>query len=64
VVFSHEEPPQELLRFTSPNRFKWDPEEFASFLRAREAWRDTHVEPLPILPSRERVAMDRLDIPA
>ena len=57
-----EAPPEELLRFV-PAAGRWRPEDFAAFLRARIAWRDTHVQPLPGLPARERVAMARMDIP-
>src|SRR4051794_36681121 len=76
VDFSHEEPPQELLRFSpsqpapiglhgrpEPWRPIWEPEDFASFLRARAAWRDTHTKPLPGLPPLERHALARLDLP-
>ena len=63
--FSHAEPPRELVRFgpraSSPT---WTAEGFATWLRARAAWRDTHADPLPGLPARERVALHHLDLPA
>ncbi len=71
-----EEPPKDLLRFVpsqpspigphgrpEPWRVTWEPEEFAAFLRARAAWRDTHDQPLPGLPARERHAMDCIGVP-
>lgn len=74
--FSHEAPPPEILRFKpaapspigphgrpEPWQVEWRPEEFAAFLRARVAWRDTHALPLPSLPARERAAMQQLGIP-
>lgn len=74
--FSHEEPPRELLRFVPSERppvapdgrpmswaVEWTAEEFAAFLRARAAWRDSHSRPLPGLPARERVATSQLGIP-
>jgi hypothetical protein len=74
VDFSHTEPPAELLRFRpsqpapigpygrrEPWRVEWDADEFAAWLRARAAWRDTHEDPLPGLPGRERLALARLD---
>lgn len=74
--FSHEEPPRELLRFvpsqpppTTPEgrpmpwAVEWTADEFAAFLRARAAWRDTHSRPLPSLPARERVATSQLAVP-
>lgn len=42
----------------------WPANEFAAWLRARAAWRDTHAEPLPSLWAKERCAMQRLDLPA
>ena len=63
VDFSHTEPPAELLRFVPSAPGRWDPADFAAFLRAREAWRDTHAEPLPGLPARERIAMSQLNVP-
>jgi hypothetical protein len=41
----------------------WTREDFAAWLRAREAWRDTHAEPLPSLPRRERCALQQMDLP-
>lgn len=74
--FSDEQPPRELLRFrpsqtppvTSegrpmPWRVEWTAEDFAAFLRARAAWRDTHSRPLPSLPAKERAATTRLGVP-
>jgi hypothetical protein len=71
-----QQPPRELLRFrpsqTPPTNaegrpmpwaVKWQPEEFAAWLRTRIAWRDTHSEPLPGLPAQERCAITRLGIP-
>lgn len=71
-----QEPPKELLRFMpsepapigpygrpEPWRVKWSAEDFASWLRARAAWRDTHAESLPGLLARERHAMGNLDLP-
>lgn len=63
VEFSDSEPPQELLAFLSGGLEEWTSEGFAALLRAREAWRDAHREPLPPLPARERHAMSRLDLP-
>ncbi|GAB3349938.1 hypothetical protein GCM10027300_13430 [Modestobacter lapidis] len=73
---SGELPPQELLRFrpsqtppTSPDgrpmpwAVEWTADEFAAFLRARAAWRNSHSSPLPGLLSRERHAMHRLHLP-
>jgi hypothetical protein len=64
VDFSHAEPPAELLQFgpraLSP---QWTADGFAAWLRARAAWRDTHTEPLPGLPGRERCALTRLRLP-
>lgn len=70
-------PPRELLRFVpsqpppigphgrpQPWAVKWTAEDFASWLRARAAWRDTHTEPLPGLPGLERSALARMDLPA
>lgn len=72
-----EEPPRELLRFRPsqtppvnaegrpmPWAVEWTAEDFAAFLRARVAWRGTHLEPLPGLPARERVALHQMDLPA
>ncbi len=65
VEFSHGEPPPELLafasRWTSPT---WTAEDFAAWLRARAAWRDTHAQPLPALPTLERAALTKLDLPS
>lgn len=71
--FSHEVPQRELLRFRPsqtppttpdgrpmPEAVEWTAEDFAAFLRARAAWRDTHAEPLPFLPAHERCAMARI----
>jgi hypothetical protein len=71
-----QEPPKELLRFRpsqpapigpygrpEPWRVEWTADEFAAFLRARAAWRDTHSRPLPSLPGRERCAITRIGIP-
>ncbi len=70
-----QEPPRRLLRFRPtqqplhpegrpiPWRVEWTGEEFTAFLRARAAWRETHAEPLPHLPARERVALHRLELP-
>ena len=71
-----QEPPRELLRFVlsetpprtpdgrpMPWRVEWTAGDFASWLRARESWRDTHSRPLPGLPARERHAMRALGIP-
>ena len=63
VEFSHKEPPEELLRFVSSDPRHWDADEFASFLRARAGWRDTHDEHLPSLQTKERVAMQRMALP-
>jgi hypothetical protein len=64
VGFSDGEPPQELLRFaTRASSASWTADEFAAWLRARAAWRDTHTEPLPGLPGRERCALTRLGLP-
>lgn len=63
VEFSHGEPPQDLLRFVPVEDRPWDSADFAAFLRAREAWRDTHSRPLPELPALERAALHRLQIP-
>ncbi len=63
VEFSDSEPPQELLSFVAGGLRDWTSEGFAAFLRAREAWRDAHREPLPPLPARERMALSRLDLP-
>ena len=72
VDFSGEEPPQELLRFRpsqpapvgphgpEPWRRFWEPNEFANFLRARQAWRQAHREPLLGLRARERCVMREL----
>jgi hypothetical protein len=62
VEFSHGEPPRELLAFI-PNGGSWNAEDFAAFLRARTAWRDTHDQLLPHLPARERHRMAQDDIP-
>lgn len=72
-----ETPPNELLRFRPaesppigphgrpmPWAVQWQPEEFAAFLRARAAWRDTHTTPLPRLGSRDRYAMQHLGVPS
>jgi hypothetical protein len=65
VDFSHAEPPAELLRFaTRASSPMWTVEDFASWLRARCAWRDTHTEPLPSLPARERHALSTMNLPA
>lgn len=74
--FSHEEPPLELLRFRPsqtppttadgrqmPWAVEWTADDFAAFLRARAAWRNTHSHPLPGLLARERHAMQTLDVP-
>ncbi len=62
AAFSQAEPPPELLSFVQVGRCS--SESFAAFLRAREAWRDTHDEPLPMLPPKERHALEMLDLPA
>jgi hypothetical protein len=62
VEFSHGEPPRELLAFI-PNGGSWNAGDFAAFLRARTAWRDTHDQLLPHLPARERHRMAQDDIP-
>ncbi|MCU1669501.1 MAG: hypothetical protein JWP40_2428 [Blastococcus sp.] len=67
------EPPEELWRFVpsqpapigphgrpEPWAVQWRPEEFAAFLRARAAWRDTHTRPLYGLPSLERIALHNM----
>lgn len=72
----NQQPPRELLRFVPsqappttvegrpmPWAVKWEPGEFASWLRARAAWRDTHPQPLPGLLARERHAMGSLQLP-
>src|SRR5687768_8483451 len=64
VEFSHGEPPQELLRFAPRTSSEWTAPDFAAWLRARAAWRDTHAEPLPALLTVERSALTRLDLPA
>jgi hypothetical protein len=65
VDFSHAEPPSELLHFaTRASSPTWTAEDFAAWLRARAAWRDTHADPLPSLPARERVALTRMDLRA
>lgn len=62
--FSHKEPPPELLRFaTRASSPTWSSGDFAAWLRARAAWRDAHLEPLPGLPPRERCALTRMDLP-
>jgi hypothetical protein len=65
VEFSHAAPPPELVRFgpraSSP---QWTGEDFAAWLRARAAWRDTQSEPLPSLVGRERIALSNLVLPA
>ncbi len=57
VEFTSGEPPEDLLRFVPTTPGRWSAADFAAFLRARVAWRDTHREPLPSLPARERLAM-------
>ncbi|SDY96445.1 hypothetical protein SAMN05661080_05151 [Modestobacter sp. DSM 44400] len=37
-----------------PWAVEWTAGEFAALLRARAAWRDSHSQPLPALPARER----------
>ena len=65
VDFSSAEPPPELLRFASrASSPTWQADDFAAWLRARSAWRDTHSEPLPSLPGRERCALSAMDLPA
>jgi hypothetical protein len=60
--FSHAEPPSDVVRFaTRRSSPQWAADDFAAWLRARAAWRDTHVEPLPSLPSRERFALTQMD---
>lgn len=65
VDFSHAEPPSELRWFT-PGPDGWTGEHFAAFLRARAAWRDTHADPLPTLPARERhfMYLNKQGVPA
>jgi hypothetical protein len=64
VEFSDGEPPQELLRFgTRASSPSWTAEEFAAWLRARAAWRETHPEPLPGPMARERIALGSLELP-
>lgn len=72
-----EAPPRKLLRFVpsapapigphgrpEPWAVKWTAEDFAAWLRARAAWRDSHAEPLPGLPARERCAIHGMKLPA
>lgn len=65
VDLSRPEPPPELIRFqTRASSPRWKVDDFAAWLRARAAWRDAHpTEPLPGLPARERVAINRLGLP-
>ncbi|WP_236826045.1 MULTISPECIES: hypothetical protein [unclassified Blastococcus] len=69
-------PHRELLRFVPPQpapktedgrpmpwAVKWTAADFAAWLRARAAWRETHAEPLPGLLGRERVALNQMDLP-
>lgn len=69
-------PPRELLQFVpsqpapigphgrpEPWKVQWTAEDFAAWLRARAAWRDTHAEPLPGLMAMERVALTRIGVP-
>ena len=56
-------PPKRLLRYM-PQEAKYTPAGMTQWLLDRAAWRASSVVPLPPLPSRERVALWQLEVPA
>ncbi len=63
-VFSGGEPPDELIWYAPAEPGHWTAHDFAGWLRARAAWRDSHREPLTGLAARERLRLEDYDLPA
>jgi hypothetical protein len=60
--FSETEPPPNLIFFKPREGHRWTGADFASWLRAWAAWRDSHLERLPQLAARERVRLNQYDL--